>query len=576
LPASVRLRAWQAAVAVLAIPSALLVVLLLAATPRLLTPGATGDLGYAAVASHVGARAAHRIVELRPGSPLAALGVAPGDRVIDPPRERLDPGARVALEVARDADVRRVEVTVPAQVTGTPAAIATLDVLLPLLAFVLGTLVAVRRAHDASALPLAALFFVAVGGLSPTATADPSLGRALAYYGTVCSVFALPLLAHFVLGYEGPVRSTALRRLATGTAVLAGAAFAWATLFAPYYTGRVVLPPDGWLSAIRTALYAAGCVLAVGSLAAVWRSVDAGRRERLRWLYLAFGMTAVNFVLVAIQGSGVLGPAPAAVLPLQTAGDLLGAASFVTIVYAVLRHRVVDLGFAINRAVVFTAFTGLLLVAFGVVEYLVDHLVRFEARERSAWLDAAVALGLYLAFHRARDAIESVVERVFFHGWHRKEQELERFLETSPHYTSDASLVAAATAAADAFAGGEGAAFYARAPGGHFTRTAASRDGFAARVDVDAPEVVEMKTFRRAVFARGTHGAAVVLPAFVRGELGGFLAVAPKRDGEGFRPDELELLQRLARQVQADRVALRLAAYENDDVRAAEPARVRS
>ncbi|HTL20073.1 MAG TPA: hypothetical protein VL220_05115 [Steroidobacteraceae bacterium] len=80
-----------------------------------------------------------------------------------------------------------------------------------------------------------------------------------------------------------------------------------------------------------------------------------------------------GFSVAVLLELGVLGDTPSAVTLAALANVILVAVGIIILTYAVLRHRVIDVGFVISRTLVFAVFTGLLLVLFAVVEWLVDH-----------------------------------------------------------------------------------------------------------------------------------------------------------------------------------------------------------
>jgi hypothetical protein len=244
---------------------------------------------------------------------------------------------------------------------------------------------------------------------------------------------------------------------------------------------------------------------------------------------------------------------------------VLATASFVLFMYALLQHRVVDIGFAINRALVFGAFTGFLLVSFGIAEWLIDHVVTFEQREKSVLIDGSIAIGIFLLFHRVRDWIEQAIERIFFRSWHAKEAELNHFLATAPHFSDPNTLAAAFLTAVDAYAGSRGSGLYSLAEAGHFVLERSTLSSLPSELGADHALVVEMKTFASAVQLASPlalASAAIALPMVRRSDLVGFLVIGQKIARDIYRPDEVENLARAARQVGFDLYALRLDQIE--------------
>jgi hypothetical protein len=559
------LRLWQVANVTLGLFAAATLALGLAYAPRIVVPGAEGFLGYLAAPAAFNGAAAHRITGFEPESPLLSAGVSAGDLIVDPPRGRFLVGEAVKLQIVHERTVRTVEVRA-ARIDrlATPVENA-LDFGLGILSFVLGLTIAVRRRGDLGALVLALDFFLAVGGLSPAPLPSGRLAASLLVWGWLGLLLALPLLAYFSLVFEDGYQSRARPWILRAVVGIGAAAGVWTVMTAPYIFGRAWFSPEFLVTRARPALLFAGVVLCIVAFTDTWRHVEAERRERLRWLFFGFAVTLVNFCIFAAFPIGVFGYATTTVLVIGVVTDSVVAITLLILTYAILRHRVIDLGFVINRALVFAAFTVLLLVSFGIVEWLVDHFVRFENRKSSVLLDGIIALALFLAFHRVRHWIETLVERVFFRSWHLKEAALDRFLETAPQFSQPDALTEALIAAVDAYAGSRGSGIYQRDETGRFILGRSTLDELPRELGADAAVVVEMKTFCAPVQMGGRlalGSAALALPMVRRAELVGLLAVGRKIEREIYRPDEIDNLARTARQVGLDLYALRLEQLE--------------
>jgi hypothetical protein len=59
-------------------------------------------------------------------------------------------------------------------------------------------------------------------------------------------------------------------------------------------------------------------------------------------------------------------------------------------------------------------------------------------------------------FHRVRNGIEKLVERVFFRASHARHTALQHFLETAPNFSEPDALAGALLKAVDAYAGSRG------------------------------------------------------------------------------------------------------------------------
>ena len=227
--------------------------------------------------------------------------------------------------------------------------------------------------------------------------------------------------------------------------------------------------------------------------------------------------------------------------------------------YAVLRHKLFDLGFAVNRTLVFGTVSAILLVSFGTLEWAVEHLVPEAWHEGSALFSAGIAVGLFLLFHRIRDGVEHVIERLFFRSWHRNEAALKRFVAAAAHVEKPEALAANFSAELARFTGGAAAALYARTTEGHY---ASAKGGI---IDADDPALAALRAEQGAVVPAEVHSplpASLALPMMHQAALAGFVLLGPKPTGEDYRPDEIAVLGWATQQVGLDLQAIRVRALE--------------
>jgi len=273
-----------------------------------------------------------------------------------------------------------------------------------------------------------------------------------------------------------------------------------------------------------------------------------------------------GFSVAVLLELGVLGDTPSAVTLAALANVILVAVGIIILTYAVLRHRVIDVGFVVSRTLVIAVFTGLLLVLFAVVEWLVDHFVHFRQRESSVLMNGAIAVAMYLVLHRVRYGIERLVEGVFFRASRAKQMELQHFLEIAPNFSEADALAGALLKAVDAYAGSRGSGIYRRDKTGRFVLDKSTLDQLPRVLAADAEVIIELNTSRKPYqFGRlGFELAALALPVVRRAELVGFLAVSAKTDRTLYRPDEIETLVRTVQQVSSDYTRCNWSTFSNE------------
>ena len=277
-------------------------------------------------------------------------------------------------------------------------------------------------------------------------------------------------------------------------------------------------------------------------------------------LALVFFPVIVFVVLTATSGFSRYN-AQSLVLMISWVSQFLGA---LLLVYVIFRHKVLDLGFVINRTLIYGIVSTAMLVAFGLIEWASERLLPHESIGVSALVNASLALTIFLVFHRVRDAIERLVKRLLFRSWYDKEAKLRQFGKLSAFIGKPEALATATIAACRRFCGGAEAALYIR-EGDGYVCTEGGLAGVARHIDGDETAAVAMRHDRAALELADTDSeivAALALPMFHRAELDGFILLGPKRTGEGYRPDEIEVLGSITQQVGLDFHAFKVAALE--------------
>ncbi|HZV85488.1 MAG TPA: hypothetical protein VFF48_10930, partial [Brevundimonas sp.] len=247
--------------------------------------------------------------------------------------------------------------------------------------------------------------------------------------------------------------------------------------------------------------------------------------------------------------------------PIAVLGHVLALSGIVIFLYAALRHRVVDLGFAVNRTLVFGALSTTLLFAFFFLEWGAEQIIPADMREASLLASAGIAFGLFLVFHKVRDLVEKTVEALFFRQWRNRETELRRFVRQSAFITRPEALRNLAVLAFSRFTDGAPVALYRR-EGDGYARVGGEVPGMAEVIDADTPPFVRLRAELDPAEEDLPTGAALILPLVQRKDLTGFFVLGPKPSGELYRPDERETLADAAARIGLDLHALRVEALE--------------
>jgi hypothetical protein len=308
----------------------------------------------------------------------------------------------------------------------------------------------------------------------------------------------------------------------------------------------------GRLPDIASDVFAATLVVIFAALAAGLiigtREADPADVPRLRWVAASMGVGLAGLVPIAILES--LGIEPAFLLPLIL---LVGAIPLGT-AYAILRHRMLDLGFVVNRALVFAAVSACVVALFILLEFVLGKYVATFGHVQSFVVEALAALAIGASLRGIHDRADAFVDNVIFRKRHQAERALRRMAHEAP-YIDDPYVLAERVGAAQRHGEADSSAWYGRDGGGEFVlRRAAGEIAPAERIGRDDPAAVRARASGAPVdleelateVAPSAVTGALAFPMILRGELIGLLTCGGKRNGESYAPDERAVLAELA------------------------------
>jgi GAF domain-containing protein len=219
----------------------------------------------------------------------------------------------------------------------------------------------------------------------------------------------------------------------------------------------------------------------------------------------------------------------------------------VALTYAALSRRLIDVGFFLNRAAVFTIVSAIVIGAFILAEWAAGAWLASTTHTASVFIGMVVALGLGISLRYIHGYVEGFVDRVFFSKRHEAESALRRFAHEASYISDRATLLDRAvqtvkehtTATDAAILVRDGVATYAFAG-----------DGQGAEVSENDPGIIALRAWNKPIdlqaFPDSQLRGEFAFPMISRGDLLGALICGRKRDGEAYAPDESEALLALA------------------------------
>ena len=268
-------------------------------------------------------------------------------------------------------------------------------------------------------------------------------------------------------------------------------------------------------------------------------------RQRAMWLliplavfYGIVGMTTLAFHFFSY----------AALLAMGQAYSIVAVITPLLLTYVALNRRLIDVGFVLNRTVVFAIVSTIVIGAFVLVEWAAGAWLVNASHTTSALVGMAVALVLGLSLRYIHRYVDRVVDYALFRKRHEDESALRRFAHESSYVTDRDVLVERAIRTVVTHTNAVYADIFVR----NGTAAYVSTSDHDAAVDENDPAFVSLSAWNKPLDLHGVQTALrgeLAFPLISRGRLLGALVCGPKRDGETYAPDETDALLALGRGV---------------------------
>ena len=317
--------------------------------------------------------------------------------------------------------------------------------------------------------------------------------------------------------------------------------------------GPFIYFATGWAELLRPQygiVVTASYLVPVALLFVSYHRAEATQRLRLRWMVWSGAMLVVG---IALSNTQVLAP-PAT----RAATAFTVAFALVGFLYAILRHRVVDVRILFSRTLVYAVTTSLVLGLFALLESLIERAAL--GHDTSLALELAVPLGLGVSLSTVHRRIDDTVDRLIFRRQYREEVALRRFASESGFVTRPETLLDLTVDQLRLHVGAPWVAFYEYTPDGYTRVRQRGEQDLPLSVATDDLALVRLRAhdsevdLHEAPSGLGRDGYAFPLRA--RGHLLGVLLVGP-RPGERYAAEERELIAHVAHAVGASLFALR-------------------
>ncbi|MDE2345932.1 MAG: hypothetical protein KGL13_05640 [Gammaproteobacteria bacterium] len=406
------------------------------------------------------------------------------------------------------------------------------------------------RGRDRAAVGMA---FWTIGNIFGGAMAFPLDGLAgLIAVATANFGFVVARVGFYIMAdaIARPILSLRMRRLYLGVFVLVlSAGTVLVSLGGPF-----IYAATGWaggLLPISGVLWSASYLVPIVLLLNSYQHATSSQRLRLRWMlwssviWLA-GIVASNTPVLSVQFS----------VAFTDICQLLGVMGFL---YAVLRHRVLDVSVVLDRTLVYGTVTALVVGVLAAVNSLVQHAAL--GTSASLLLQVAVPLSLGIVLTRVRAYLDRIVEQMFFHKKYLADKALRRFARLCSGYENAGALMTDAVSEIRQHLRTRGVAIYERRGAEYVQVQHAGEVAYPERVKVDDKAFVAARADQQDIDLIDLHSElgsdGYVFPMAAHGEMPNVLVCA-NRPGEHYAADERQMLLHLAHEMGMALYALRM------------------
>ena len=503
------------------------------------------------------------VTSVAPGSPAARAGIVAGDRLVRADAVRAAPfeqiyditpaGRPIAFEVDHAGRRRTVELTPePSHPSaGRTSLVIAMLARGALIALIGALLVLVRPSI------MTAAFFILC--LEFSELAHPFSNLELVDAAPLFWKPLFLLLTCIVNGGGPAVAAIFCMRFPSGEprpswrpaeiVMTAAGVFTIAIYFAALYAGGTATPLGSRLYGIFSIVV--WLCYAVAAAAFMVRFVNAAGedRARLRWVAIGLVSFVLSYALFWYAENDAHAPR-----------DLSWWAQFInvlpfTVVYAIMRHRVLDVRIAGGRAIAFAVLSAIPVVAFSLIDWALSN--QLQASRFALIAELCIAIGFGFWVNSSQRRIDNLIESVFFRARKVAEERLRRVARRLAHANAQSAVDEALVREPFEALRLASTALYLRA-GGRYARVAQRgwAENAVPELDADDGLVLELVASGTSVDVGSIawEGAAALadvrpslaVPISARGSAIGFLLLGEKVDGERFDALEQSAVEALA------------------------------
>jgi hypothetical protein len=356
-------------------------------------------------------------------------------------------------------------------------------------------------------------------------------------WATYCGCFARPLSARRRI-----VQTLCVALAAIAAAIAVGAVAGELTLALP---AEAYLHIYGGRSELWHLPYDASVLAAIVCSVLAISASRGEERQRSVWsltpLALLFGSHAIASIAVGMTASY-----EALVFWIAVRNFFIFVAP-IGLTYAALGRRLLDVGFVLNRALIFGIVSLIVVGIFVLAEWGASQWIVGTNHAASTAFSMVVALGLGFSMRFIHQYVDRFVDGVFFRKRHEDEAAIRRFAREASYITDRSTLIGRAIGEVREHANTKSVRLFVSDGNGNFVSGNGADD--KTSVDENDRALVALRTWHKPLDLQTLKTGVLgeyAFPMISRGQLLGVLVCGRKADGDSYAPDESNALAELA------------------------------
>lgn len=465
-------------------------------------------------------------------------------------------GQRMGLPVLESRGVRNVSVLADEHWIITSAWVASGDTLtwdywLFIAGFIwmlfFAALISSRRPDSAEARLLALVLILAVigGGLGPLNWITPwaAVDAWASVLSVTLTVSSAALFAAYAMLFARPI--SPLRKTLAWLSYVSAAAASLYNIIAVAGAWTGTADPLGPTFSGSAAIIVQGVLPWLLPLLCVFATIAASSgaaRQRVFWAAASLG---TFFGLhVAVNLIGTFSPELQGNTGFPIGTQMLDVSAFIAplgLTYSILNKRLLDVGFALNRAAVFTGVSLTVVGLFVLVEWAAERWIHEASPTLNITVTAGLALLLGLSVRAVHFRIERLLDNLLFRKRHEDIRSINAFAWDAGYITDAGTLLERTIQTLERYA-----------EASVVNIVVEDRRGGYGNVSANDVAIIRLRAQREAVDLREIPTDLAgdrAYPMVARGRLVGAIAIGPKRSGESYAPDESYAIAQLSHAV---------------------------